>query len=67
MTMVSSPKSLLSGRELTADDEENLRRHAARGAQAAVQAAKDRAKQFDNAGQTVDLDSEPSPALRDHS
>lgn len=31
------------------DDEENLRRHAARGAQAAVQAAKDRARTFDDA------------------
>nr|XP_031859659.1 uncharacterized protein CI109_004934 [Kwoniella shandongensis]KAA5526731.1 hypothetical protein CI109_004934 [Kwoniella shandongensis] len=29
------------------DDEENLRRHAARGAQAAVQAARDKAKEFD--------------------
>ncbi|WVQ72914.1 hypothetical protein IAR50_002476 [Cryptococcus sp. DSM 104548] len=29
------------------DDEENLRRHAARGAQAAIQAAKDRASAFD--------------------
>ncbi|TYJ51581.1 hypothetical protein B9479_007840 [Cryptococcus floricola] len=31
------------------DDEENLRRHAARGAQAAIQAAKDRASAFDTA------------------
>ncbi|WWC70534.1 uncharacterized protein I206_104485 [Kwoniella pini CBS 10737] len=31
------------------DDEENLRRHAARGAQAAVQAAKDKAAAFDQA------------------
>ena len=30
------------------DDEENLRRHAARGAQAAVKAAKDRAQAFDD-------------------
>jgi hypothetical protein len=29
------------------DNEENLRKHAARGAQAAVQAAKDKAKAFD--------------------
>lgn len=30
------------------DDEENLRRHAARGAQAAIRAAKDRAQAFDD-------------------
>lgn len=34
--------------ELIIDDEENLRRHAARGAQAAVKAAKDRAQAFDD-------------------
>lgn len=34
--------------ELMVDDEENLRRHAARGAQAAVKAAKDRAQAFDD-------------------
>ncbi|KAL1409723.1 putative DNA helicase ino80 [Vanrija albida] len=31
------------------DDEENLRRHAAKGAQAAIQAARDKARQFDSA------------------
>lgn len=35
------------------DDEENLRRHAAKGAQAAIQAARDKARQFDSARATA--------------
>lgn len=51
--------SVLSlGAELMTDDEENLRRHAARGAQAAIKAAKDKAQAFDRRGQEEDLDSE---------
>ena len=46
--------------ELIVDDEENLRRHAARGAQAAIKAAKDKANAFDRGAQATeaDLDSE---------
>ena len=37
------------GRIDSADDEENLRKHAARGAQAAIVAARDKARAFDEA------------------
>jgi hypothetical protein len=48
MMMVSYFGDCIMWRELIVDDEENLRRHAARGAQAAVKAAKDRAQAFDD-------------------
>ncbi|EIW66702.1 hypothetical protein TREMEDRAFT_34561 [Tremella mesenterica DSM 1558] len=38
------------------DDEENLRRHAARGAQAAVKAARDKAKAFDQSNNSAPID-----------
>jgi DNA helicase INO80 len=50
--------STLVEHRLHADDEDNLRRHAARGAQAAVQAAKDKAKAFDQARPDAPLDRE---------
>ncbi|RXK36632.1 hypothetical protein M231_06095 [Tremella mesenterica] len=40
------------------DDEENLRRHAARGAQAAVKAARDKAKAFDQSNNSAPIDRE---------
>lgn len=50
------------------DDDENLRRHAARGAQAAIQANRDRARQFDERntanGQLDDDTSEFSNVIR---
>ncbi|ORY27879.1 SNF2 family N-terminal domain-domain-containing protein [Naematelia encephala] len=54
------------------DDESNLRRHAARGAQAAVQAAREKAAQFDAARQTpLDLDGDElnfqNPSLGENS
>jgi len=57
-TMMMVSFLALDGRKLTVDDEENLRRHAARGAQAAIRAAKDKAQAFDRRGQEEDLDSE---------
>lgn len=49
------------------DDEDNLRKHAARGAQAAVQAARDKARAFDEStgGKQAELDREsPEEAVR---
>ena len=51
---------------MTTDDEENLRRHAAKGAQAAIQAAKDKARAFDDAtsgNRSVVVEEDPSEFL----